>query len=100
MTISKQKKAPKFAFKRRQTITTAKKIVALETRFNKELSAVTLPCGEKINLASSISRYEKVRLMKETKGYSEYIPHTNCEYIARMINAYHLKSNRGIHPAR
>jgi hypothetical protein len=81
----------KFSFARRETQTLAKTLIILEKRFNKELNNIILPCGEKLKLASSISRYEKMRLMMQTKGFSEHITLTNSEYAARMINAYQLR---------
>jgi hypothetical protein len=68
----------------------AKELALLEKRFDKELNNITLPCGVKVKLASSISRYEKVRLMMEIKEFASQIPVTNCEYAARMINAWEL----------
>jgi hypothetical protein len=73
---------------RRQTLAMAREIVALEKRFDSELNGITLPCGEKIRLASSISRYEKVRLMMQTKGFAESIPLSSCEYVTKMIDGY------------
>jgi hypothetical protein len=79
-----------FALKRRRTQITASRLARLEKRFDGELNNITLPCGEKIKLASSISRYEKMRLMMLTKGFAEHITVHSCEYAARMINA-HMK---------
>jgi hypothetical protein len=89
-------KNKKFAFKRKQTIAMAKQFVILESRFNKELNNIILPCGEKIKLASSISRYEKVRLMMQIKGFGDFIPVKNCEYVARMINAYQKRKSHEV----
>jgi hypothetical protein len=88
-----RRKYIRFAFARRQTKLLARDLVKLEKRFNNELNNITLPCGEKIKLASSISRYERVRLMMTVKGFREDVPVKNYEYAARLINAY-LK-NRG-----
>jgi hypothetical protein len=85
---SKKVRYPKFSFKRRETKLMARQLTVLEKHFNEELNNIVLPCGEKIKLASSISRYEKVRLMMSIKGFAEHISLTNCEYAARMINAY------------
>jgi hypothetical protein len=88
-----ERKKINFGFKRQQSQMTAARLVRLEKRFNGELNNITLPCGAKIKLASSISRAEKIRLMMLTKGFAEHIPVSSYEYAARMINA-HMKKLR------
>jgi hypothetical protein len=69
--------------------TEAREMAKLENRFIRELNGAVLPCGVKIKLASSISRYERLRLMMKTEGFGEYI-NTNhsVNYLARMIDAH------------
>jgi hypothetical protein len=66
----------------------ARELVKLERQFTVELNNAVLPCGEKISLAKYISHYDRTRLMMQTKGFAEFIPLSNCEYVARMIDAY------------
>jgi hypothetical protein len=83
------KKYDRFAFARRHSVEEVKTLIRLENRFIRELNSAVLPCGTTIRLASSISRYERIRLMMKTEGFEEYI-NTNhsANYIARMIDAY------------
>jgi hypothetical protein len=87
MMSAERKKYLKFAFKTRRTKLIARELVRLERNFNHELNGITLPCGKRIKLASSISRYEKFRLMMDM-GFMEDIPIKSVEHAARMINAY------------
>jgi hypothetical protein len=89
----KRKKYLKFTFARRRTKLIAISLVKLEKRFDSELNNIVLPCGTKIRLASSISRYEKMRLMMETEGFRDDIPVKDYEYAARIIDAW-LKQKR------
>jgi hypothetical protein len=88
-----RKKYLKFAFAHRRTKLIAISLVKLEKRFDRELNSIVLPCGANIRLASSISRYEKFRLMMQTEGFKENMPVQDYEYAARMINAW-LKQKR------
>jgi hypothetical protein len=69
------------------TIVSAKELVELEEKFNKELNAF------KPNLASYVPRYDKIRMMMQDNGYKELRRYKNVEYIARMINAYYKKTS-------
>jgi hypothetical protein len=85
----------RFVLARRKSREEAKEMAKLENRYIRELNGAVLPCGVKIKLASSISRYERLRLMMKTEGFREYI-NTNhsVNYLARMIDATSkLKTN-------
>ena len=86
-----RKKYIKFVFKRKRTRIIAETLVELENKFDRELNNIVLPCGAEIRLASSISRYEKIRLMFEVAGFKEEIEDMQIkdhEYAARMIDAW------------